>query len=288
MPKTIFESATHEIIQWRPATTHAGPGVLIGPPDAGHGDAILNYGPGKSIVNEALENTSGGVYSINWKSATWLTRNTSIADKVEQVRGAMHLTGARHLIGLCQAGWLFSELATLFPYEVESIVIAGTPIDTSLGKSILTPAMEMPFWKYQLVVAANFGIMPGWLMLLCWKSGNKKMHYEDRYLDPQEDTDRFYAWYDKHQNLAGCWYLEIMKSLFLDNTFKDHLHINCPVRIATGTKDDITPPEQSWALEQYCTDTVVKRFECDAGHLGVFLARSSMPMWAKIFRDLGV
>lgn len=281
MAKIIYNSATIQVIEWRAGTQ----GVLLGPPDAGHGDAILDYAPGKSIVQEALNNTRSGVHSIRWKGATFATRNTSIEDKVQQTLTAMEVSGSRHLIGLCQAGWLFPKVATLHPESVESLTIAGSPIDTSLGKSILTPAMDMPFWKYQLVVAANFGIMPGWLMLLCWKSGNKKMHYEDRFLKPTEDTARFYAWYDKHQNLAGRWYLEIIKSLFLDNTFKDSLNIQCPVHIAVGLRDDITPPAQTLAIGKYCSGPL-QYYNCNTKHLGVFFSRKSMSMWAEIFSNV--
>lgn len=283
MSKVIYDSPTIQVIEWRSGDQ----GVLIGPPDAGHGDAILNYAPGKSIAQEALENTEGGVHSIRWKGAHFFTRNTSIEDKVQDTLRAMKVSGSRHLVGLCQAGWLLALVATRRPDAVVSLTIAGAPIDTSLGESILAPALAKPFSTYKMVVAANFGLMPGWLMLACWKSSNKKMHQEDRYNNPGPETDLFYAWYDKHQSLAGRWYLEAVKQIFLENTFKDQLSIHCPVIIATGTRDDITPPEQSWALAQYCKETP-KYYSCNAGHLGVFLSEEATPMWADIFGGMGI
>lgn len=288
MSKIIFDTATTQILEWRSGPKGSN-GVLIAPPDAGHGDGILNYAPGKSIVEQALNNTKGGVYSIRWKSANWFTRNTSLDDKVSTVHGAMCLTNARNLIGLCQAGTLGSLVATRHPEAIVSLTIAGAPIDTSLGESILAQAMDMKFSDYQKVVMANWGIMPGWLMLACWKSANKEMHYHDRYIHPTEDTDLFYGWYDKHQNLAGRWYLEVIKQVFLENTFKDQLNIQCPVNIALGDHDDITPNEQTLAIQNYmASDLYRKIYRCDAGHLGVFLARSSMGMWAKIFKDMNI
>ncbi len=283
MTKIIFESPTIQVIEWREGTE----GVLIGPPDAGHGDAILDYAPGKSIVEQALLNTKGGVHSIRWKGATFATRNTSIEEKVWQTIKAMEVSRSRNLIGLCQAGWLFAKVATDHPTLVDSLTIAGSPIDTSLGDSILAPALKKPFLLYQTIVAMHSGIMPGSIMLACWKSANIEMHYADRYLFPTEDTDLFYSWYDNHQDLAGKWYLEAVKQIFLDNTFKDDLWIQCPVNIATGTRDDITPPEQSWALANYCQNSI-EYYECNAGHLGVFLGSEAKPMWADIFSDIGV
>jgi poly(3-hydroxyalkanoate) synthetase len=278
MSKVIYDSPTIQVIEHRAGDQ----GVLIGPPDAGHGDAIVDYQPGKSIVNEALENTEGGVHHIRWKPATFATRNTSIEDKVDDTLIAMMVSGSRNLIGLCQAGWLFALVATENPEDVTSLTIAGTPIDTSLGESILAPALKKPFLLYQTIVAMNGGLMSGSIMLACWKSSNIEMHYADRYLFPTKDTEPFYDWYDRHQNLAGKWYLQIIKALFLDNTFKDQLKIQCPVIIATGTRDDITPPEQSWALANYCSGPV-EYFECNAGHLGTFLSGEAQPMWGDIF-----
>ncbi len=283
MPKIIFENARIAVIEHRAGSA----GVLIGPPDAGHGDGIVDYGPGKSIIHEALTNTEGGVHHIRWKPATFYTRNTSIQDKVLDTVTAMRVSDSRNLIGLCQAGWLFAQVATEYSTLVDSLTIAGSPIDTSLGESIIQPAMDMPFYKYQAIVAANWGLMPGALMLYCWKSSNKKMHYKDRYLNPTEDTTPFYAWYDKHQDLAGKWYLEIVKSLFLDNTFKDQLNIKCHVNVAVGIRDDITPPEQTWAIKDYCHSTV-SYHTCDTRHLGVFFSKKAMPMWGGIFQDIGV
>ena len=281
MSEVIYDSSTIQVIEWRAGEN----GVLIGPPDAGHGDGILDYGPGQSIIEQALANTTGGVHHIRWKGATQETKGTSIRDKVMDTRDAMQISNSRHLVGLCQAGWLFARVATEHPAWIKSLTVAGAPIDTSLGESILSKAQDMPIEYYQWVVAMNGGIMPGWLMNLCWKSANPKMHYFDRYVNPSEKTDRFYAWYDDVQNLAGVWYLEIMEELFIKNTFKDTLDIKCPVNIATGTKDDITPPSQTRAIWQYC-ESMPKQYQCIAGHLGVFTAKTSMAMWAEIFSDI--
>lgn len=272
MTKVIYNSATIQVVEHRAGEN----GVLIGPPDAGHGDGLLDYGPGQSIIEQALLNTSGGVHHIRWKGATQATKNTSIDDKVRQTLVAMDGSNSRNLIGLCQAGWLFARVATQFPSLVDSLTVAGAPIDTSLGESVLSKAQEMPIACYEWVVMMNGGIMPGWLMNMCWKISNTS-----------ENPDQFYKWSVKTQDLAGKWYLEIMKELFLDNTFKDTLAIRCPVNIAVGLKDDVVPPLQSQALELYC-ENAPGHYECDSDHLDLFMAPESMDMWADVFRGIGV
>lgn len=281
MSKVIFENDAIQVIQHREGAN----GVLIGPPDAGHGDGIVDYVPGQSIIEQALLNTESGVHHISWKSATYDRRHETIDDKVIQTLKAMRIAQAGHLIGLCQAGWLFARVATQHPWMVDSLTVAGAPIDTSLGDSILKKAQAMPIEHYRLVVAMNGGLMPGWLMNLSWKSANPRMHYIDRYMKPSEKTDRFYEWYDSVQNLAGGWYLEIMEQLFINNTFKDTLNIKCPVHIAVGLKDDITPPLQTSAIGRHCSGPM-QYYTCDAGHLGVFTARKAMGMWAEIFKQI--
>jgi poly(3-hydroxyalkanoate) synthetase len=281
MSKVIYEDASIAVIEWREGKD----GVLIGPPDAGHGDAILDYADGQSIIQQALKHTTGGVSHIKWKGATQATKNVSIADKVSQTLFAMGVSDSSHLVGLCQAGWLFARVATEAPEYVDSLTVAGAPIDTSLGESILKPAFETPLYKYQRAVAMFGGVMPGWLMNVGWKSANPTMHYWDKFVNPTEKTKRFYNWYDNVQDLAGSWYLEAIEQVFLENTFKDTLDIKCPVNIAVGLKDDITPAEQTEAIRNYC-DGVVRNYACNAGHLGVFTARKSMSMWANIFIDL--
>jgi len=283
MSKVIFENSAIQVIQHREGAN----GVLIGPPDAGHGHGIVDYAPGQSIIEQALAHTTRGVHHINWKSATHERRNETIQDKIDQTVLAMDITETGNLVGLCQAGWLFAKVATDNREQVTQLTIAGAPIDTSLGESVLSKAQEMPIEYYKWLVSMNGGLMPGWLMNLCWKSANPKMHYFDRYISPSEKTDRFYAWYDDVQNLAGGWYLEIMEELFINNTFKDTLDIKCPVRVAIGTKDDITPFQQTYAISDYCHNTT-KAYQCNAGHLGVFTAEKAMPMWAEIFGDMGV
>lgn len=268
MSKVIYDSPTIQVIEWREGSQ----GVLIGPPDSGHGDGILDYGPGQSIIEQALLNTAGGVHHIKWKGATQATKGTSIQHKVWQTVDAMSMSNSRHLVGLCQAGCLFARVATEYATQVHSLTVAGAPIDTSLGESVLSKAQEIPIECYRWVVAMNGGIMPGWLMNMCWSVHNR----ERRYID----------WHNKTQNLAGEWYLEFIEELFLNNTFKDTLDITCPVFIAAGERDVIVPPAQTWAINKVAHASK-HYYSCNADHFEVFMGYEARPMWADIFKQVG-
>lgn len=285
MSKVIFEDHAIQVIQHREGAD----GVLIGPPDAGHDHTIVDYAPGKSIIEQALANTSAGVHHINWKGATHARRNETYADKVQQTMIAMNEANTGNLVGLCQAGHLFARVATLYPESVDLLTIAGTPIDTSLDQhlSVMKQALNTQLSYYQWIIFKNNGLMPGTFMLLCWKMSDRKKHYIDRLVRPEEDTEYFYAWFDRTQNLAGRGYLEIVEELFLNNTFKDTLSIHCPVITAVGTRDNITPNAQTWAIEKYC-HAGVAHYSCNAGHLGVFIGEESGPMWGNIFTDMNI
>jgi len=277
-----------------------GPGipVLVVPPQAGHHSNIADYGPGQSLIESAVNNHSGPVFSIEWKSCTYVRRNETIDDLLQQLGEAIYATGNKAtLIGLCQGGWLASIYASLHPEHVESLVIAGAPIDTKVGKSSLRRAVRMPMLMYQNTVRMGFGLMSGETMLYAWKSSNMFKHYVKRHINPSEETARFYKWYDHTQDLAGGWYLWAIRELFKKNKLgKNVLHVNGKhvdlnvlqqlnsVHVVTGEKDDISPAEQSQALARYVdtTEHVVA-----AGHIGVFMSRKGIrETWNPLFAQM--
>ena len=44
------------------------------------------------------------------------------------------LGGRVNLVGLCQGGWVSAMVAARFPEKVNSLVLAGAPIDTDAGQ----------------------------------------------------------------------------------------------------------------------------------------------------------
>lgn len=270
--------------------------VLIVPPQAGHHSCIADYAQGQSLVECAVANSTGPVYCIEWKSCTHGRRHEGIADLLSQLGTAIEVTGRCHVVGLCQGGWLATIYAALHPDSVAGLTIAGAPIDTHVGESVLHSIVRAPYMMFQTLVFWGGGLMRGQMMLAGWKSGSPYQHYVERYQRDDPASERFYRWYDHVQDLAGGWYLWAIDSLFQRNLLgRNEMEIsgrsvdlgelsNMPVNIVTGERDDITPPEQSLALLRHTEATT---HQVDAGHIGVFMsARGIRDVWAPLFGGL--
>ena len=272
--------------------------IILVPPQAGHHSYIADYGKEQSLVHSAAQNYSGAVYAIEWKPCTWIRRNEGIEDLLSQLGTAVDFAGKQvSLVGLCQGGWLATIYASLYPSKVSKLIIAGSPIDTHSGKSILHKVTKLPMFMYQHMVVMGFGLMKGDMMLASWKSGNPKTHYIDRYTKPNEQTEHFYKWYDHTQDLAGKWYLWAIKNLFKKNKLGlnklniagNHVDLGelsklDAVHIVVGKKDDITPPEQSLTLQKYVNSKI---HSIDAGHIGVFMGKKGInDIWNPLFSGL--
>jgi len=200
-------------------------------------------------------------------------------------------------VGLCQGGWLATIYAAMYPHQVKSLVLAGAPIDTKAGKSSIHRATKTPLVMYKATVMMSGGLMLGQTMLAAWKSSNLSKHYFERHINPDEDTKHFYKWYDHTQDIAGRWYLWAVEYLFkknklgqnelkiggakVDLNVLNNLH---SVHIVTGVRDDITPSEQSLALQRY---TRAQTYLVDAGHIGVFMShRGICDVWNGLFAKL--
>lgn len=280
---TIPTNADHAITlrQFRPSSLNAND-TLILPPQAGHGGEVADWPvPGRSLVQCLLENTAGGVYVVDWQSCTWLRRNETYEDLVNQVRAAIaELSGSVNLIGLCQGGTLATIYTALYPEDVAHLVPVGCPIDPHASDSDLSAAMKMPYTSYKMLVMAQFGLVRGDWMLANWKSLNWASHYVERYTKPSEKKELFYSWYDDTRDIAGGWYLNLMKQLFLENRLirnefvvgnetVDLREIKCPVSLVAGGKDTISPPEHVFALKEHVPHAVMYIVK-GKGHIGCF------------------
>jgi poly(3-hydroxyalkanoate) synthetase len=93
-------------------------------------------------------------------------------------------------------------------------------------------------------------------------------------------------------------YLEIVEQLFKENLLVkgdleilghkvDLTGINQPLFLIAGTRDDITPPDQLFAIENYVSSSVVDKKLADAGHIGVFMGKNVIKdIWTDLFKRL--
>ena len=283
--------------------------TLVDAPYAGHTAMIADYHKGQSLVETLLANGVGHVALTDWKSATDDMKDFEIDNYLAEIVVAIDDLGGRiNLVGLCQGGWMAAMVAARFPGKVNSLVLAGSPIDTDAGNGpIKRMVHESPMSFYQELVTLGGGLMKGKFMLQGWKNMHPEQHYFAEHIDLYEHLDdptylrkeeTFESWYENPIDLPGRWYLQVIGQLFKENrlakgTFvglgrrlnlKD---ITCPVYLLAGESDDITTKEQVFDAEKYLGTRKADIFRklVPGGHIGLFMgSRTLTETWPSIAR----
>lgn len=294
--KVVLDLAT---VRLRKFGTGRGIPTLIDAPFAGHSAVIADYAEDQSLVQTLLHNGVAGIHVTDWKSAAYEMRNLGIDDYLDDLARIVNYLGGRvNLIGLCQGGWLAAIYAALYPGQVNSLVIAGAPIDTDAGDGpIKKMAHSYPLGSFAALVQAGGGLMRGDFMLASWKAMHPEMHLVLKWLDLWNsmyskialERDRTFAcWYENTLNLPGRFYLQVVDQLFRRNLlFKGRLmahrrrvllsDITCPVYLLAGGEDDITPPAQVFqAREVLPQGKSIPAVVAPGGHIGLFMGRNTL------------
>jgi poly(3-hydroxybutyrate) depolymerase len=287
---------------------------LILPPQAGHDSCIVDYAPGQSQVQTAVQAGCGKVYSMDWKGATEETKNATIEDYLLTIRAAIEQIGGHaNVIGDCQGGWLATIYTAVHPDTVHTLSIAGAPIDFHAGEPLIhdwlrgmSPLGSIDF--YRAIVTANGGLLPGEVLLNGFKIMQPGAEI-DRQLsllahvhDSQqiERYQRFENWFQHTQPIPGAFYLWIVEHLFMRNellhdklqvegTHVDLHEIHCPLYLLAGAKDHITPPPQVFALAEFAAtpQEEVTKMTTNGGHLGIFMGHEALrTCWKPVFTDI--
>ena len=283
--------------------------TLVDAPHAGHTSMVADYHQGQSLVETLLANGCGHVALTDWKSATDDMKDLEIDNYLADMVVAIDDLGGRvNLVGLCQGGWVSAMIAARFPDKVNSLVLAGAPIDTDAGNGpIKRMAHRSPMSFYEELVALGGGVLKGKFMLQGWKNMHPAEHYIQEHIDLYEHIDdpvylskeeTFESWYENPIDLPGRWYLQAIKQLFKENRFAkgefvalgrklDLKNITCPTYLLAGAADDITTPEQVLDAANYIgtpPDKIVQK-TVPGGHIGLFMgARTLKEHWPEIAR----
>lgn len=283
--------------------------VIFVAPEAGHDSQIVDYGPGQSLVECALENYSGDVYVMDKLPATSEHTNYSIDDAVQSIKGCVEALGEPiNLIGLCQGGWQSAIYTALFPQDVKSLTLAAAPIDFHEGNAKISKIAEtLPLSFYESMVNIGGGNMPGAYIV----HGFMMMNAVDRFINDDlnlynnvdntvftERHHKFNSWYHRTQPVPGKMYLQIVKKLFKENQLVkgelevlgkkvDLSQIHHPLSLIVGEKDDITPAPQLLAVKEYVNSQEITTVTAPAGHIGVFMGRRVVKdYWPAILENL--
>jgi poly(3-hydroxyalkanoate) synthetase len=282
--------------------------LLIVPPEVNH-SAIVDFGPGQSLVRTALDAGFARVAAVEWRSATAETANRDIDDSIATIQAAIRTLGGRvHLVGLCQGGWESAVVAALDPSAVATLTLVAAPIDFHAGHGAIRRVAQLtPLPVYEALVRAGGGVMRGEFITV----GFDNLLPFERYvlkplsiwnrLDDEPWLARFQRledWYKSHKDLPGVQYLRVVRELFQQNrliqgTFVaqgrevDLGRIDMPLALVVGTKDHITPREQLFALRDHARSDRVLPVELPAGHIGTFMGTEALrDHWPGILRWL--
>ena len=277
--------------------------TLVLPPQAGHDSCIVDYSPQQSQMRAILDAGLDRAYSLDWIGATPATRDAGVDDYLEVIGRAIGLLGGHvNLIGDCQGGWLATIYAALHPEQINTLTIAGAPVDFHCGEPVihaalqaLAPAGDLSF--YRGLVAAGGGMLSGEAMLggfiaiqpdteigrqLALLANVHQPAHIERYRE-------FEDWFKHTQPIPGAFYLWIVEHLFRDNELiagrleiggerVDLGRIECPLYLLAGATDHITPPPQVFALADYAGTPAadVRRDTTAGGHLGLFMGHEAL------------
>ena len=288
--------------------------TLVLPPQAGHDSCIVDYSPEQSQIKTILNAGLVRAVSLDWIGATAETAGATIDDYLDVVDRAIdHCGGKVNLIGDCQGGWLAAMYAALYPERINTLTLAGAPIDFHAGEPViheilrrLTPGGDLRF--YEQLVAADGGVLKGehmlagFLLIQPAAEISRQMELLLHLDDPAHVARyrEFEDWFKHTQDIPGDFYLWIVRHLFRDNALisgslrlrgrkVDLSNISMPLNLFAGGTDHITPPDQVFALADYAStpSELVRCRVSTGGHLGLFMGHEALEEhWPPILEEV--
>jgi poly(3-hydroxyalkanoate) synthetase len=288
--------------------------TLVLPPQAGHHSCIVDYSTDQSQIETIRGSGLERVWSLEWLGADQDTKHAGITDYVDFLERCVEEIGQPvNLIGDCQGGWLAAIYAALHPEQINTLTLAGSPIDFHAGEGPihewvkqLCSTGDMSF--YETMVAGAGGVMPGDYILggfITIKPENelsKQLQLLENLDDPthRQRYAEFEDWFKFTQDLPGDFYLWIVRELFRDNKLingeievggvkADLSKLKMPLNLLAGATDHITPPPQVFAAADAMRTPAsnVTRRTTSGGHLGLFMGREALrEHWPPILADV--
>jgi poly(3-hydroxyalkanoate) synthetase len=278
--------------------------TLVLPPQAGHDSCIVDYSSAQSQMQTILASGLERLYALDWIGVTQETKDATITDYLAEVDAAVAQAGEGgrvNLVGDCQGGWLATIYAALHPERVNTLTIAGAPIDFHAGGAVIHESVEAlsddDLSFFRALVRHGNGVLKGEFLLggfIVIKPENevgKQLQLLANVRDARhvERYRAFEDWFKHTQDIAGPFYLWLVAHLFRDNELiagrlrigdeaVDLGRITCPVNLLAGATDHITPPEQVFALAD-AVSTPAKRITrrtTTGGHLGLFMGTEAL------------
>ena len=292
------------------STGSEGQPVLVCAPFALHGATIADLAPGHSLVEALQRNGCRRLFVTDWRSASADMRLLTIDSYLADLNVAVDEIGAPvDLVGLCQGGWMALAYAARFPNKVRKLVLAGAPIDTDAGASLLSAAAHtLPLGMFDELARLGEGRVLGRRAIDLWEpalQGSDALAALQ--IQPCEQArkaallERFRAWSDATVDLPGAFYHQVVLWLFKENRLAegrftalgrriDLGDVRHPLFLLAAEGDDVTPPAQLLAVRRLVStapsevDSAIE----PGGHLSLYVGGETLQgAWARIARWLG-
>ena len=312
--EVVFETPIARLRDFSTAPPRGLVPTLVLPPQAGHDSCIVDYSAEQSQMRTILSVGLERAFSLDWRGATPATADASIDDYLDVIDRAIdHLGGRANLIGDCQGGWLAAIYAALEPERVNTLTLAGAPIDFHAGEPVIhqalvrvAPAGDLTF--LEALVANSGGILAGEHMLagfITLKPADEISRQLELLLHVSDPAHvarytAFEDWFKQPQPIPGGFYLWIVRHLFRDNAlvrgsltvgdrFVRLANIDVPLGLLAGAADHITPPDQLFAICDHVSTPAarIRKDIASGGHLGLFMGHEALRHhWPPLLRNV--
>ena len=299
----VFETPIARLRDFSASRSRGVVPTLVVPPQAGHDSCIVDYSSEQSQMRTIVAAGLERALTLDWRPATPDTAGVSIDEYLDVVDCAVnHVGGRANLIGDCQGGWLAAIYAALEPERVNTLTLAGAPIDFHAGEPVIhevlrgvAPDGSLRF--YEALVAGGRGVLRGKHMLtgfIAIQPGDeisRQLELLANLNDPAHVARyrEFEDWFKHTQDIPGAFYLWVVQHLFRDNELvRGSLRIgdravrlasiDMPLYLLAGATDHITPPDQVFAIADQASTPpeLVLRDVTPGGHLGLFMGRHAL------------
>ena len=300
--RVVRQTALTRLRDFTPASPSDVVPTLVLPPQAGHDSCIVDFSADQSQMRTIRAVGLDRLYSMDWIGATQATKDATITDYLAEIEASVaEIGGPVNLVGDCQGGWLATIYAALHPEDVNTLTIAGAPIDFHAGDAVIHESVQVlsdeDLRFYKNMVAVGNGVLKGDFLLggfIAIKPENEvgKQLQLLAHLREDRHVDRYRAfedWYKHTQDVAGPFYLWLVEHLFMGNELVGGTltvdgapvrldAISCPITMLAGETDHITPPAQVFALADHVKtkpkDMLART--TTGGHLGLFMGTEAL------------
>ena len=286
--------------------------TLVLPPQAGHDSCIVDYSDEQSQMQAILASGLERAFSLDWIGATEETKDASIEDYLEVIHHAVEHCGGRvNLIGDCQGGWLATIYAALYPEEINTLTLAGAPIDFHAGEPVvhevlrhLAPGGDLRF--YEALVKLDGGVLKGEHMVSGFvmiqpsaeisRQIDLLLHLDDEHhVAPTASSRTGSNTPRTSPGRSTCDHPPPVPRQRPDRrrdqssrTPGRPREISMPLYLLAGATDHITPPDQVFAIADLAsTPPELTPARTTGGHLGLFMGHEALrEHWPPILTDI--